>query len=206
MIGPDGVEVEEITRKDVKSRYGYTYIIKSSDAETNADAIDKRNKLTYLANSSGQYAQILNPKKMFEIGATIAGFSLDDIKEMLDVEAWGNADLMSEASRDMEDLIDGREVKPNQSANIAYKQKIVDWLRDHTENISYEQLIRITNYIDSLDDIIMRNTVRAMNDQMARLTMNGTGSPDMNVDENKTITNNTPPSIAQDVAAQQYTS
>ncbi|MES2309537.1 MAG: hypothetical protein V4507_11840, partial [Verrucomicrobiota bacterium] len=109
MIGPDGVEVEEITRKDVKSRYGYTYVIKSSDAETNADAIDKRNKLTYLTNSSGQYAQILNPKKMFEIGATIAGFSIDEIKEMLDVEAWGNADLMSEASRDMEDLMDLRE-------------------------------------------------------------------------------------------------
>lgn len=208
MIGPDGVEVEHITRMDVKSKIGYTYIVKSSDAETNADAIDKRNKLVFL-EKAGQYGPILNPKKMFEIGASIAGFTMDEIKEMLDVESWGNADLMSEASRDIEELLEGNDVKPNQSANIAYKQKMVDWLRDHQEDITMTQFSKIANYIDSLDSIIMRNTVRAMNNQIASMTMQGAGQLDPrqeNINIDKTNLTGNQPTVQQDANASQYAS
>lgn len=182
LIGNDGVEFAEITRRDVKPYGHFNYIVESSDAEQNADMLEKKNKLTWIANTLANPAtgKMINPKKAVEISATIAGFSMEDIKELLDVENWADADLMSEAARDIERILDGEDVKPNMAVNIAYKQKIVDWMKDHREDISDEDFMRITLYVQSLEPFVIANTVRAFSNQVGAMAMNQPMNPEMN--------------------------
>lgn len=66
-------------------------------------------------------------------------------------------------------MLDGEEIKPNQAANNAYKQKMVDYLNDHEEDISFEQFQKITIHIDSLNDIIMRNEARTFQNEQTQM-------------------------------------
>ena len=60
---------------------------------------------------------------------------------------------------------------PNQSANTAYKQRIVDYMTDNQENISDNQFISIANYVLTLDPVIERNMVRQANDLLFQQKM-----------------------------------
>jgi hypothetical protein len=75
---------------------------------------------------------------------------------------------MAEAERDIEALLDGKEIKPNAAATTAYKQKFVDYMQDNEENVSMEQFRLLANYVIQLDDVIMRNTVRAAQNMIAK--------------------------------------
>lgn len=179
VTGPEGIEMVNISKRDIKPRGGFNYIIQASDAETNADNADKRNKLTWLSNTmqNPTLAPMLNPKKVIEMQAGIAGFDLDEVRELLDTDAWGDADLMSEAAEDIEKLIDNDPIKPNAGANIAYKQKIVDFMMGHYREMDQPTFQRFTDYLSSLEVFVVRNTVRVLNDKMAQATMAGPQEP-----------------------------
>jgi hypothetical protein len=62
--------------------------------------------------------------------------------------------------------LNGEDIKPNKNANNAYKQRLVDYLKDHEEDMSDEQFRRMAIYIDSLNTIIMQNEVRSLNNYL----------------------------------------
>jgi len=167
LIGPDGIETEEITKRDIFHRGDrFGVMVEASDAEEQASTQDQKNKLTFLdtiMNSPNpQFQGLLNPKKSFETQAKVAGFTEDEIKQLLDTSEYGNAEIISEAELDIEGLLEGKEVKPNKAANIAYKQHVVDYLNNHEDDMTHEQFMRIATYLTELEPIIMRNTVREM--------------------------------------------
>lgn len=162
LVGPDGIEIENVRRTDIfKKGDDYGVLVEASNQEVLVTIQETQEKLKFLASNAQNSIQ--NPKKAYEISAKVAGFSPEDIRELLDTSEFGNSELMSEADRDMESLLAGENIKPNKWANNAYKQKMVDYLKDHEEDISMEQFNRISIYIRSLDQIIMGNEVRALN-------------------------------------------
>lgn len=175
ILGPDGVEVQKISRKDIRTSSGFKYIIQSSDAETNLNNANKANKLNFLTNSITNPAigPKLNPQKVFETGATIMGYTMDEIKEFLDVDNWGDAELMSEAARDIERIFDGENIKPNEAANIAYKQKIVNWMKDHKEDIDDMTFFRFSAYVKALEPYVIQNTVSSLNEAISKIGTDG---------------------------------
>ncbi len=163
MIGPNGIETEEVSRKDMfKKSDDYGVMTEASNAETLASVQEQELKMKFLTDPTLQQDANINKKKVFEIKAQIAGFSEDEIKQMQDTSEFGNAELMAEADRDLESLLEGEKIKPNANANNAYKQKMVSWLQDHEEDMSEKQFIEITAYIKKLDQIIVRNEARAV--------------------------------------------
>jgi hypothetical protein len=79
---------------------------------------------------------------------------------------------MSEAARDIQRILTGEEVKPNEAANVAYKQKLVNYLRDQAEHMKPEQVESLIAYIKALEPYVIRNTVRkasAMNAKAGQL-------------------------------------
>jgi dihydroorotase-like cyclic amidohydrolase len=72
---------------------------------------------------------------------------------------------MSEAERDIESIIDGKVIQPNRLANAAYKQKLVHYMMDHEEDMDQDTVQRMIQYISSLDQIIVSNTMRQAQDQ-----------------------------------------
>jgi hypothetical protein len=159
MIGINGVEIEEVTKSDlIPDHTKFDYYISASDAEMRNDIGLKRAKLQYAANHKDDPR--INQKVLAEVEAEIAGWEADDIKRLMDVDEFGDAELMSECARDIQRIITGEEVKPNEAANVAYKQKIVDYLRDKGENLKDEQKLSLIAYVEAIEPYVIRNTVR----------------------------------------------
>jgi hypothetical protein len=159
ILGPNGVEIKMIGKRDIyKKGDEYSCIVEASDAEITNSLRNQTVKLSFLASQVNN--QLVNQKKLFEMSAKISGLSEDDVRELLDVSYYGDEELMSEADRDLENLLNGEAIEPNEMANNAYKQKMVDYLKDHKEDISNKQYFEIAAYIDNLEPIIVANEAR----------------------------------------------
>jgi len=168
ILGPDGVEVEMVSRREIfRKGEEFGLIIEASDAETALAETEKRTKIAFLAANAKNAIQ--NQEKAYEMAAGIAGFSADDIRQLLDTSEFGDAEIMSEADRDIERILDGEKVKPNFAANLAYKQRFVDFMKKHQEDIDMEQFTMLADYVLKLDPIIMQNLVQSANAMAAKM-------------------------------------
>jgi hypothetical protein len=175
MIGPNGVETEEISKRDIFHKDDdFNVTVEASDAEDQASSVEQKDKLQFITETFANpaFAGILNPKKAFEIQAKVAGLTEDDIKQLLDTSEYGNAELISEAALDLEALLENKKVRPNKAANLVYKQYFVDFLTDHEDDIDHQQFMKISAYVTSLEPIIMQNVVREMNQKIAAMQAN----------------------------------
>lgn len=159
ILGPEGVEVKNINRRDIYKRGDeFGCLVEASDAEITNSFKNQASKLQFLGSQVQNI--MVNKQKIFEISAKIAGLTANEIRELLDVENYGNEEIMSEADRDIEALLSKEIIEPNEQANNAYKQKMVNYIREHKEDINDEQFELISLYIDSLEPVIMRNEAR----------------------------------------------
>lgn len=161
LIGEDGLEIVDITKKDLKGYADFKTNVEASDAEFQADNIDKKNKLEFLTNlqNNPNLAQqnLVNQKAIIERQGVIAGFTTKEMQEILDTQDYGDEDLMSEASVDIEKLLDGEDPDPNLLANVAYQEKILHYARDHRYLLGLEKFKAFMAYIDGLTPIVMKN-------------------------------------------------
>lgn len=189
ILGPDGIETEKVSRKDIFRRNEtFKAMVEASDAETALSELEKRTKIQFLAANVGNPVQ--NPKKSYEVSATIAGFDVDTINELMDTSEFGDASIMSEADRDIESLLDGKKIQPNEAATNAYKQRFVDYLLDQDEHLDAEEKERFMSYIDLLDPIIMRNMQRAITEKVMQEQLAAPAPPPMEGMEDPTATIN----------------
>jgi len=176
MVGPNGVEIIDVNRKNIFYKDDeFGIVVKASNADQMVSSKDKMNKLTFLEAQAGN--QLINQKKNIEKQAEIIGFDADEIKQLLDVNLYGNDKLMSECDRDLERLLNLEDVKPNEIANNAYKQKMVDYLQDKKENISMKQFEHIAQYIEKLEDVIIRNEAKKLEREKTDMISQG-GMPE----------------------------
>lgn len=168
ILGPDGIEEEElINRRDIYAK-GDTFgvMVEASNAEIALSKEEKSVKMSFLiANAQNQNQ---NGKKAYEISAQIAGFDEETIRELMDTSDFGDVAIMAEASRDIERILEGKEVKPNQKANTAYKQKFVDYMRDHEEDMDIEKFKIMSSYVLLLEPVITRNMVRQLSSSLLK--------------------------------------
>jgi len=166
IIGPEGVEQQMITKRDIfRKDENFALVVESSSAQEMLSIEEKKNKLNFLVQESKN--QIVNPKKLLEIKAKISGFNDEEIRQMLDVSEFGNAKIMSEADRDIESILDGKFIKPNRIATTAYKQRFVDFMQDHEEDMNPTQIASMFEYITSIDQVIMQNMIRKVQEKAA---------------------------------------
>lgn len=159
ILGTEGIEVEEISKRDIfRKSEEFAVLVESSFSEQATSMMEKRTKLQFLAGKRGD--PTINQKKLTEIESGIVGFKEEEIRQLMDVSEFGDAEMMSEAERDIEMLLDDEPVEPNPIATTAYKQRFIDYLQDHKEDMNMEQFNRIATYIQQLDPIIMANTLR----------------------------------------------
>ncbi len=166
IIGPEGIEQQMVTKRDIfRKDEDLALFVESSNAQEMLTIEEKKNKITFLTQESG--SQIINPKKFFEIKARISGFTDDEIRQMLDTSEFGDSKLMSEADRDIESILDGKFIKPNRMATTAYKQRFVNFMLDHEEDMNETQKVNMFAYIDTLNPIILENMQRKINEKVA---------------------------------------
>ncbi len=175
ILGPKGLEKTVfVGRRDVKPQSDYEILIEASNAEAQTDAIDKRNKIQFLATY--KMNPLVNQKVLFETEATIAGFSNDEIRSMLDTQDAGMSEVISEAERDIESILNGKIIEPNLIANNAYKAHFVEYMKDHQEDMSQDIFMLFVDYLQRIEEIVIKNTVVQMNSNLAKM---GAREPDI---------------------------
>jgi hypothetical protein len=161
VLGPNGIDIKEISKKDIfwkNDKFGVQ--VESSAAEEALSIADKRAKLNFLQSQNG--SPVINPQKSVEIQGQISGMTEEQMRELLDVSEFGDANLMAEADRDIERILEGEVFKPNLHANTAYLQRFVDYFTDHEEDITAEQFAGLERYMASLNPIVVQNMVREL--------------------------------------------
>lgn len=168
MIGINGVEFEEVGKKEIKRNKKFDIMVVTAGAEEQMQTTEKRNKLTFLSAKSNDMSGTYNKKILAEMEASIAGFNQDEIKYMLDVKNDGDAILMSECAEDIQEMLNGEYIEVNDMANTAYMQKIKDYMRDEKEffmkHPRQEQLF--TDYMERLMPVVVANMTADANRQI----------------------------------------
>lgn len=175
-IGPNGIETERINRSDIfKKDDDFGMVIESSNAELALSEAKKRTLSAFYSAVLGR-PDIANQKVVMENLGKVAGATPEAIRQLLDLDLYGTSEIMAEAERDIEDLLEGKLVKPNRLANAAYKQRMVNFMMDNEEDMDAEQLRRMIQYVRSLDEIIVSNTIREANEKAQQQVMAQNGA------------------------------
>lgn len=168
ILGPSGIEVEKIGRTDIfKSNEDFVVMVEASNVELSLSEQKKRNQGAFFSALLGR-ADLANQKVVIEQMAKVAGLEAENIRQLLQLDMYGNAELMSEAEQDIESIIDGKTINPNRQANAAYKQRFVDYMMDNHDNMEPEVFRRMVLYVQSLDQVIISNTLRQAREQAQR--------------------------------------
>lgn len=178
ILGPEGIEVEKVKKSSIfKGDEEFGLLVESSNAELSLSEQKRRTQVAFLSalfNNTN-----VNQKELISVLSAKALIEPEELRRLLDVDQQGTAELMSEAARDVEEVLEGNYVKPNRMANAAYKQYIVNYMMDHEEDMSALQFQGMVNYVRSLDEVIVPNTIRAAREdaQKQMLTQEGMGTP-----------------------------
>lgn len=175
ILGADGISLEEVSKRDIFWKNDtFGVMVEASNAEIAMSEVEKRTKLAFLSAQVGNPVQ--NPKKAYEIQANVAGFSDEEIRQLMDTQEFGDAELLAEADRDIEVLLDGKELSTNQHANVAYKQRFVDYMSDNLENMDDETYARFVAYVETLQPVIEKNVARQLADEQVKMMQQGVSS------------------------------
>lgn len=183
ILGPDGIEIEEIRRGDIfRKSDKFGIMTQSSNAELALSETDRKLKLDFLAAQDKNPNTVQNLKKSYEMQATIVGFNDEETRQLLDTSEFGNEEIMSDADRDIEAIMDGEDIPINQEANTAYKQRFVDYMTKNQEDgLTEDEFNRLAIYVAKLNPVIARNMARMANDALMTKAMNAA----LNGDENQ---------------------
>lgn len=170
MVGIDGVKFKEVTKKDIKRKRNFDIMVVTAGQEETMQNTEKRNKLTFLSAKGNDNSGIYNKKVLAEMEATIAGFTYDEIKYMLDPENEGSAELMAECAADIQKMLNGEIILVNDMANTAYMQKMKDYMRDESEYLlKHPNIANIMfDYMQRLQPVVMNNMAQAVNEQLMK--------------------------------------
>lgn len=173
LIGPEGIEQVMVSRRDLFKRDDqFNVIVESSSDEMMETSAEKQVKYEFIQkyidaqtasrNQNPNAPLLINPTKAFEIQAKVVGFKPEQIKELLDVQDYGDDGVIGEAERDIESILNNENIKPNSVANGAYMQRFIDYLTDHEEDMDDKTFQRFVVYLDSLGQNVGINTARAI--------------------------------------------
>ncbi len=172
IVGKDGLQIEKITKRDLKTKVDYDILVESSNAEAQSNNVDSKNKITFLAGYKGD--QIVNQKVLFEYGASIAGLSDDETKRLLDVSDYATSEIVSDANDIYQKLLTLKPVDPYEGANTVFLSELNKLYWSNRSDINAQQAMVIENYMESLLPIVEENMTR---DIMAKLSEQGAIDP-----------------------------
>lgn len=157
LISTDGIGWEKITNEDKDPEYAVSVVSSSTElAETDAEKRAKVEVLMSMEKDPNQMAQI-NIKAHVEEKYRLAGYSEEKIKKLMNTKQDVTDELISEAKKAIEMILEGKKVGVNYGATTAYLQYISDWTLDNADDLKPEQKTKLQEYFDSHIKIAMNN-------------------------------------------------
>lgn len=154
MMGSDGLEWGEFTPEDKKRNRDFGIKIKGGNDELQeqlAKGMRKKEALTMVQTPNPRWkdTQILKN----------AGFSDEEIKDAFSTISPASKELMAEASKIVDMISQGKNVGVNESANLAFAQKLMDEAMEIDDKAIQDKIYK---YIVDHGKIIARNEARTV--------------------------------------------
>jgi hypothetical protein len=161
VIGPDGAEMETITKDDTEPDYDIQ-IVTSAD-ELNESQQDMERKAAAMERIAANPALItlLNPKWLVEQELRIGGWEDEDIKRALDTTNDATDDVISDAEKNIERALQKKPLKPARNATTGYLQRIHNFLADN-QDLKPEVRAALEQHFDEHVPIAEENKARQM--------------------------------------------
>ena len=156
MLSADGVGWEKITREDKDPEY--IVVVKTDEGEKAQDSDMVRAQIEALASiekDPNQLALVKNKKALIEEKLKLAGMKEDRIGKFFSEDS--TDDIISEAKKAIELIVEGKDPGINWSATTAYLQYISDWILANSEDIDEKKKVRLDEYFEQHVNIAMKN-------------------------------------------------
>lgn len=160
LISADGVGWEKITKQDMDPEY--VVIVNTSDEDEVRDSDMLRAQAEVLANiekDPNQMAEIKNKKAFIVEKFKLAGMNEEKIK-MFFIED-STDELLSEAKKAIELILEGKNPGMNWGATTAFLQYISDWILDNSDELKPEKKKDLEAYFEKHVPVSMKNAEMA---------------------------------------------
>lgn len=152
MMGSDGVEWTEFTAEDKQRNRDFGIIIKGGNAELQESLAKNARKAEVL-----KMVQAVNPRWKETELLKIAGYDDEEIKDAFSTLTPASKELMSEASKAVDNIASGKEVRINYSASIAFVQKLIDLAQEIDDQ---DVQNKIYDYVLLHKEVVAQNEAR----------------------------------------------
>ena len=183
MIGSQGTEWEELTRKDLKPNRDFTYKVTGGQAEAEANALKQEQKAKSLGEAVSAFPQQFNEKVTPEQILRNGGWEETEITLLMNPESAGNEMLLSEAEQAIQEIvnenksIDELTIPFNGKANKAFLKYIMDYVDDFRNALTEDQIATLMRYFEEHTDVALQNERSGR--RAAALTPPGVGNVDV---------------------------
>ncbi len=157
IISNDGVGWDKITKEDKDPEYVVIVNTSEMDKVTNDQIMRVQLESLISTENNPTLFGLVNPKAHLEEKYRLIGFNDDKIKKLLNKAVDTTDELISEARKAIEQILEGKKVKNNQSATTGYLQYINDWLLNNSDDVSEEKKKAIEAYFEAHVPIAQRN-------------------------------------------------
>ena len=159
MIGENGAEWDKLRKEDLGE---FDITITGGSAQSQLDAMKAKQKSEFIDKNIGNV--LINQKALIEQQALISGFTPDEIKKLLSKED-ASDESIAKASEDIQKIIQGKDLRPNKKADLAYYKHISEFF-DETE-LTEEQETAFKIYLDAIEEIVIDNSIKKAQKELA---------------------------------------
>lgn len=160
IISVDGVGWEKITKEDTDPDYVVRVVSSSSEmAETDEEKRTRAELLMSIEKDPNQMS-FINPKAIVEEKLRLGKFDDDQIRKLMNTQSDTTDDVLSEAKKDIELTLEGKDIPTNYSATTGYLQYISDYILENSDDLKEEDKVRLDELFERHVDIAKVNRER----------------------------------------------
>lgn len=189
LISVDGVGWEKITKDDKDPEYVVS-VISSQEEKIENDQVMRVQLETLMSiEKDPQQKALINIKAHLEEKYRLAGFSADKINKLMNTKSDATDEVISEARKDIENLISGGKPKINIGATTAYLQYVSDYILENSDDLKEEKVALLKEWFEKHVPIAMKNAEQKQNrdEQILQNTQNAALIEDPKISPTMTI-------------------
>lgn len=168
LIGEEAEGWEEITRLDLDTYSDIDIRIVSSSIEMKNSQLKKEARMKVLADIGANpiEATFVNPRGIVEEKLRSGGeFDDAEIAVLMDTKNYGNKEEAAYAHKGIQDIVSGEKTDLYYGATTLFLDIIYDYARNYRSKIGDKKYIKLLDYVDAHNDIVMENLQRKAKDE-----------------------------------------
>jgi hypothetical protein len=157
LISVDGVGWEKITSKDKDPEYIVSAISSREDKIENDQIMRVKLETLLSVERDPRQMAFINIKAHLEEKYRLAGFNDEKINKLMNTKSDATDEIISEARKSIEMILEGKKTKLNYGATTSYLQAISDWLMENGDEVDEKKKKEVEKFFDVHVPIAMRN-------------------------------------------------